>query len=333
MLKPAVRVNLHASQLCWSVCSMAEHIDDYVQGVIEKASDECDLNHMKRQVCQHTSRMRTVFYIVQCPESDSCCPINWAKNMPWSFDDPQGALRDCKMHLMDSFHNLTEEHADMAVDSAQVESYKHVPNDEQRRPEQKLSKLRRPPMPPEQRLAPRQPPMPPPTFPPQSRSEHTHKQSSSSRQQKQRRTNSRSHSRSRSRSLRGKGKGKTRDKMDGLVNNRQNGSVGAFHGSVGATTVASLQKQIGDVSSKVAALQVADRKSATAPSRFIEIPSRTTIDVPRSTALNLNEALVRAVEASQHMRTTMETFDKAAKQTEELLSKAQHILSNVLGSC
>ena len=331
-----------ASNLCGSICIahlMAqgdEAVDGYVEAVIEKANDEFDLNHVKRAACHFLrgdKRRRTVFYVVECPEKDGCCPMSWKRNRPWSFDDPQRAYELCKKHLMEpELHNLSEEEADLAAQSAHVNHYTHVPVDEPRRP----------PRPPEARTEPRPPPTPPSMSQhrsdaaaqsqSQTRSAQSHNQSSSSRQQSQRRRNSRSRSRSRSRG-KGKGKGKGKSKNDGPLTNRNNGSVGTLHGSVGATTVAARQRQIGDVTRKVAALQVADtRRNTAADMIHIENQSRTTIDVPRATAQTLNEALVRAVETSQHMRSTIESFDRAAKQNEELLARAQNILSSVLGS-
>ena len=313
-----------------------EVVDEYVAATIERANEESDLSHVKREVCRATTRKRTVFYIVDCPEKESCSAASWKRNRPWSFDDPQRAVLNLKRHLMESsLHGLSDEEADMAAQTAHIGKYTHVPDDD--------NEPRRPPRQPgDDPRRQQKPPSTPPSVSHRSDAAVYEPHSSSSRQQNQRRTfHGSSHDRSRSRDpsrspsrCKGKGKGKGKNKNDGPLTggNAVTQSVNrhGFHGSVGHANVAALQKKIGDVSSQVAALQVADtRRRVAAP---IQVETRTTIDVPKATAQTLNEALVRAVETSQHMRSTLESFDRAAKQNEELLSKAQIILSSVLGN-
>ena len=55
------------------------------------------------------------------------------------------------------------------------------------------------------------------------------------------------------------------------------------------------------------------------------------IRVPRATAQNLNEALLKAVQSSQQMRQALEIYEKAARGNEALLERAQHALSDIVG--
>ena len=54
------------------------------------------------------------------------------------------------------------------------------------------------------------------------------------------------------------------------------------------------------------------------------------VSVPRSTAMLLNEALLRAAESSKQMRMALENFEKSARLNEALIERAQQSLSILL---
>ena len=54
------------------------------------------------------------------------------------------------------------------------------------------------------------------------------------------------------------------------------------------------------------------------------------MSVPRGTAHLLNEALLRAVESSKQMRQAMDNYEKAARQNEALIERAQQAMSHLL---
>ena len=113
----------------------------------------------------------------------------------------------------------------------------------------------------------------------------------------------------------------------------------SHRGTVGTSTVDSLQGQIDQVASAVGVVAkvVADQaKSATdikgprATSTDIDEPIARDIRIPRARANHLNEALLRAVQSSQQIGQALGNYERAARSNEALLERAQQALSHLL---
>ena len=278
-----------------ALASGDEVIDTYVAEVISRAGSG-------------ESGDRTVHFIHECPLKECCSEASWKRNKPWSCDTPDGALEMLKKHLMNSsLHALDEGEAEALLATVEVHSY--VDNGAGNTPGRqvigavlgkgagKVGKGGR---------APARAPRP----------------------------------RSRSRSPPRSGSPPRRHRVPILRNGVRVPPPADQSGTAPEAEVQNLQGQINTIASQVAVVARVVTNQASllnAPARdrpaTITVPARertATISVPRGTAHLLNEALLRAVGSSKTMRQSLENYEKAARQNEALIERAQQAMSNLL---
>ena len=98
-----------------------------------------------------------------------------------------------------------------------------------------------------------------------------------------------------------------------------------------APSIATIEEQIGCLKDKV---DTAARVMGSVPAQALMKAGQggppTHIDVPRSTANMLNEALVRAVQGSRDMRKALDMYEKGAKDSELFVERARTLTTQLL---
>ena len=286
-----------------ALASGDEVIDTYVAEVISRAGSG-------------ESGDRTVHFIHECPLKECCSEASWKRNKPWSCDTPDGALEMLKKHLMNSsLHALDEGEAEALLATVEVDSYvdKGAGNTSGR---QVIGAVERAPG-------------------------NTSGRKGAGKVGKGGRAPARApRPRSRSRSPPRSGSPPRRHRVPILRNGVRVPPPADQSGTAPEAEVQNLQGQINTIASQVAVVARVVTNQASllnAPARdrpaTITVPARertATISVPRGTAHLLNEALLRAVESSKQMRQSLENYEKAARQNEALIERAQQAMSNLL---